>query len=147
MPFLILLSLCLGAAMCLQSTVNGQLYLRLGLPLTLVINSGLVFAGSSLWFFVDRTTGQLPARAPAPWYLFTGGLFGLVIISCAAMAYPRLGAGVTTALAVAAQVLVALLLDWVGATGARLPLTTERVVGLALVALGVWLVVAPSRQR
>jgi transporter family-2 protein len=147
MPLLILLALSLGAAVCLQSTVNGQLSLRLGLPLTLMINSGLVFAGSSLWFLVARTVGQVPERAPAPWYLFTGGLFGLVIISCAAVAYPRLGAGVTTALAVAAQVLVALLLDRLGATGARLPLTTERVVGLALVALGVWLVVAPPRLR
>lgn len=147
MPFLILLALALGAAVCLQSTVNGQLSLRFGLPLTLMINSGLVFAGSSLWYLVARTLGQVPERAPAPWYLFTGGLFGLVIISCAAIAYPRLGAGVTTTLAVAAQVLVALALDRMGATGTRFPLTTERVLGLALVAAGVWLVVAPPRLR
>ncbi|MBM3986487.1 MAG: DMT family transporter [Planctomycetes bacterium] len=147
MPFLILLALALGAAVCLQSTVNGQLSLRLGLPLTLMINSGTVFAGSSLWYLVARTAGQMPERTPAPWFLFTGGLFGLVIISCAAVAYPRLGAGVTTALAVGAQVVVALLLDRLGATGARLPLTTERVVGLVLVALGVWLAVASPRAR
>lgn len=92
--------------------------------------------------------GGAGARAhPGTVFLFTGGVFGLVIISCAAVAYPRLGAGVTTALAVAAQVVVALLLDRLGATGARLPLTTERVVGLVLVALGVWLVVASPRAR
>lgn len=147
MPLLILLALALGAAVCLQSTVNGQLSLRLGLPLTLMINSGVVFAGSSLWFLAARALGQVPERAPAPWHLFTGGLFGLVIISCAAVAYPRLGAGVTTALAVAAQVIVALALDRMGATGTRFPLTTERVLGLALVAAGVWLVVAPPRLR
>jgi len=44
-------------------------------------------------------------------------------------------------------VVVALLLDRLGATGTRLPLTTERVVGLVLVALGVWLVVASPRAR
>jgi uncharacterized membrane protein YdcZ (DUF606 family) len=44
-------------------------------------------------------------------------------------------------------VLVALLLDRLGASGARMPLSIERVVGLALVALGVWLVVASPRSR
>lgn len=147
MPFLILLALALGAAVCLQSTVNGQLSLRIGLPLTLMINSGVVFAGSSLWYLFARAIGQVPERASSPWYLFSGGVFGLLIISCAAVAYPRLGAGVTTALAVAAQVMVALLLDRLGAAGARWPLTGERVAGLACIALGVWLVVAPPRWR
>ncbi|MBM3989821.1 MAG: DMT family transporter [Planctomycetes bacterium] len=147
MPALILLALVLGAAVCLQSTVNGQLSLRIGLPLTLMINSGVVFVGSSLWYLCARALGQVSERASSPWYLFTGGLFGLAIISCAAVAYPRLGAGVTTALAVAAQVGVALALDRFGATGARSELTGERVTGLALVALGVWLVVAPPRWR
>jgi transporter family-2 protein len=147
MPFLILLAALLGAAVCLQSTVNGQLSLRIGLPLTLMINSGVVFAGSTCWYLTSRALGSTAERGSVPWHLFTGGLFGLIIISCAAVAFPKLGAGVTTAVAVASQVLVALLLDRLGASGARMPLSIERVVGLALVALGVWLVVASPRSR
>ncbi|MCC7012215.1 MAG: DMT family transporter [Planctomycetes bacterium] len=146
MPFLALLAVLLGAAVCLQSTVNGQLAGRIGLPLTLAINSGVVFAGALVWYAIARWSGNTPTeRLPAPWFLFTGGLFGLVIISCAAVAYPRLGAGTTTTLAVGTQVVVALVLDQLGATGRHVPLTPSRLLGVALVALGVWLSVSPPR--
>ncbi len=147
MPLMILLALLLGIAVCLQGTANGQLSGRIGLPLTLTINSGLVFLGALIWLAIAHFAGATPAvRGEASWKLYTGGLFGLVIISCAAVAYPRLGAGVTTTLAVGAQVVTALVLDQLGATGRHVPLTTTRVLGVALVALGVWLVVRPPQQ-
>lgn len=146
MPFLTFLAVLLGIAVCLQSTVNGQLAGRIGLPLTLAINSGVVFAGALLWFAVAHFTGRTPAeKLPAPWFLFSGGVFGLIIISCAAVAYPRLGAGTTTTLAVGSQVAVALVLDQLGATGRQVPFTWPRALGVLFVALGVWLVVAPPR--
>ena len=144
---LVILAVLLGLSVCLQSTVNGQLSGRIGLPLTLAINSGVVFVGSTSWYLVARLTGHVAERSPAPWHLFTGGLFGIVIISCAAVAYPRLGAGTTTTIAVASQLVTALLLDQFGATGRPVPMNAARVLGLVLVALGVWLVVAPPRLR
>lgn len=144
MPLMILLAVMLGAAVCLQGTVNGQLAGRIGLPLTLSINSGLVFLGSLAWLAVAHLTGHTPGeRGGTPWKLYTGGFFGLVIISCAAIAYPRLGAGVTTTIAVASQVAIALLLDQLGATGKQVPFSLTRLAGVSLVALGVWLVVRP----
>jgi transporter family-2 protein len=145
MSYLAVLAVLLGLSVCLQSTVNGQLSGRIGLPLTLTINSGVVFAGALTWFLIAYFTGRTPSeRLPAPWFLFTGGVFGLIIISCAAVAYPRLGAGATTTIAVASQVAVALLLDHYGLAGRHEPFTVARVAGVALVALGVWLVVRPS---
>lgn len=144
MPLMIVLAALLGIAVCLQGTANGQLSGRIGLPLTLTINSGLVFLGALLWLAIAHFSAAAPAaRADAPWKLYTGGLFGLVIISCAAVAYPRLGAGVTTTIAVAAQVVTALVLDQLGATGRQVPFTLTRFVGVSLVAVGVWLVVRP----
>jgi transporter family-2 protein len=150
MLFFWILAIVLGVAVCLQGAANGQLAGRAGLPLTLSINSGLVFAGALAWYCIARfATGSVAERAPAPWTYYTGGVFGLLIISCAAVAYPRLGAGTTTALAVASQVVTALLLDRYGVAGVRLPLTTTRVLGLALIAIGVALVLGlgakPSR--
>lgn len=147
MPPLTLLAILLGLSVCMQSTVNGHLAGRIGLPQTLAINSGIVFAGSLTWYLVARLTGEVAERASAPWYLYSGGLFGLLIISCAAIAYPRLGAGTTTTLAVASQLVVALALDQLGATGRPVPMSAARILGLALVAVGVWLVVAPPRLR
>ncbi len=145
MPLMILLALLLGIAVCLQGTANGQLAGRIGLPLTLTINSGMVFFGALGWLAIAHFSGSTPAeRGETSWKLYTGGVFGLVIISCAAVAYPRLGAGVTTTLAVGAQVVTALVLDQVGATGRQVPLTPTRLAGVACVALGVWLVMRPA---
>lgn len=144
---LVILAVLLGLSVCLQSTVNGQLSGRIGLPLTLAINSGVVFVGTASWYLVARFTGHVGERLPAPRTLFTGGLFGIVIISCAAVAYPRLGAGTTTTIAVASQLVTALLLDQFGATGRPVPMSGARILGLVLVALGVWLVVAPPKLR
>ena len=146
MPFLVLLAVLLGLSVCLQGTANGQLSSRVGLPLALTINSGLVFAGSAVWYAVAYLTGNTPAtRLASPWYMFTGGVFGLLIISCAAVAYPRLGAGATTTIAVASQVVTALVLDQLGATGRQVPFSLPRLIGVLLVAAGVWLVVNPPR--
>jgi transporter family-2 protein len=120
LPFLYLLAVALGISVCLKGTANGLLAGRIGLPLALSINSGVVFVGSMLWFFVARMNGAAsPEQLSAPSTYYSGGICGLLIISCAAVAHPRLGAGTTTALAVASQVVTALILDRFGATGVR----------------------------
>jgi bacterial/archaeal transporter family-2 protein len=68
-------------------------------------------------------------------------VFGLLIVSTAAVAYPRLGAGTTTTIAVASQVLTALVLDRLGATGREVPMSGVRVLGVVLVLIGVALIV------
>ena len=147
MTILHLLAILLGVSVCLQGTVNGQLAGRIGLPLTLSINSGLVFAGSLAWLVVAHASGRTPVeRLASPWYLYSGGLWGLLIVSCAAVAYPRLGAATTTTLAVASQVVAAVVLDQIGATGRPVALTLPRLSGVLLVALGTWLVVASSKR-
>ncbi|HUR27330.1 MAG TPA: DMT family transporter, partial [Planctomycetota bacterium] len=137
MSVLYLLAVILGVAVCLQGTANGLLSGRLGLPLTLSINSGIVFAGSLTWLCLARASAMPGERPSIPWLYFSGGLSGLAIISCAAVAYPKLGASTTTVLAVASQIATALLLDRFGLTGQRFPLNAPRVLGLVLVAGGV----------
>jgi hypothetical protein len=46
MGLIYLFAVAMGVAVCLQGTSNGLLSLRIGLPLTLSINAGIVFAGS-----------------------------------------------------------------------------------------------------
>ena len=147
MPLLYLLAVVLGLSVCMQSTVNGQLSGRIGLALTLVINSGVVFVFTSCWYMIERFTGRSPAvGAPAHWALYLGGPFGVLILTCAAVAYPKLGAGTTTTIAVASQIATALMLDQFGVTGRQVAFSPQRALGVAFVVAGVWLVVASASK-
>src|SRR5262245_26847753 len=142
-----LLAVILGVAVCLQGTANGLLSARIGLPLALSINAGVVFAGSLTWLALSAATSAAAAeRTSAPWLYYAGGFCGLAILTCAAVAFPRLGASTTTVLAVASQVVTALALDRFGLTGQRIALSGPRVLGLALVAAGVALVLGSPQK-
>jgi len=144
-----LLAVALGAAVCLQGAANGLLGQRIGLPLALAINTTIVFAGCLAWLLFSRLGVAAPVeRASAPWLYYSGGFSGLVILSCAALAFPRLGASATTVLAVASQLVTAVVLDRIGVTEQRIALGPTQLVGLALVGAGVALVLgAGSRAQ
>lgn len=138
---LYLMAVALGVAVCLQGAANGLLGGRVGLPLALAINTTIVFAGSLGWLVFSRLgASDSVERAAAPWPYYTGGLSGLVILTCAAFAFPRLGASTTTVLAVASQLVTAVVLDRVGITEQRIALGGAQLLGLGLVAVGVALV-------
>jgi bacterial/archaeal transporter family-2 protein len=140
MLFLCCLAVILGVSVCLQGTANGLLSSRIGLPLTLTINSGIVFVGSLAWLALARARAPTSAPLAAPWSYYAGGICGLLIISCAAVAYPRLGASTTTVLAVASQIATALVIDRLGFLGPRMPFGALRILGVVLLVAGVALV-------
>ncbi|HVP01951.1 MAG TPA: DMT family transporter [Solirubrobacteraceae bacterium] len=78
----------------------------------------------------------------APWWALTGGLFGAVYVTVALTTVGRLGAGGVTAATVAGQLTASVLIDGLGLFGVeRQPVTATRIAGIALLALGVYLVV------
>ena len=142
-----LLPVLLGVSLCLQGTVNGLLSGRVGLPLTMMITSGVVFACSLAWMSIARLAGAGPIEHnDVPWTYLTGGLLGVVVLSSAAVAFPRLGAGTTTVVAVASQVVAALVVDRMGAAAGRIPLSMPRLIGLGLVVVGVALVLGTGAK-
>ena len=72
--------------------------------------------------------------------LFLGGAYGLCIICSAAYLFPRIGAGPTTAVMIASQLMVALFVDHYGIGTARLPLTPYRILGAMMLLGGALLV-------
>jgi transporter family-2 protein len=144
----IVLACLLGAAACLQGATNGDLAGRVGLPAAVVVTSVVVLSVSAVWWLAARAAA--PANGPpAAWppagqfWLYLGGVYGLVILVIAAFLFPRLGAGPTTAIMVAAQLLTALALDQLGWPGARLDVTPMRVCGALLLVAGAVLVLWP----
>lgn len=141
---LMLLALGMGFASCIQGATNGVLAARTGLWSAVLVNAAVVFGGAvALWLWHRGGVAVTP-DASRPWFLFLGGCYGLFIIAGAAYAFPRLGAGPTTALMIAAQLTLALLLDHLGIPSTRVPVSPARLLGAALLALGALLVLWPK---
>ena len=71
-----------------------------------------------------------------------GGLAGALYVGSIVWTVRALGVGALTALTIAGQLGVAIVIDhfgWLGVT--RSPITTAKVLGVMLLALGTWLVV------
>jgi transporter family-2 protein len=85
--------------------------------------------------------GHLNAWQNAPWYSFTAGALGLVIVGVIGYTVPRLGLTMAFTVLVASQLLVAVMLDHFGVLGATVrTMDLPRITGLVFLILGVWLV-------
>ena len=137
----IALACLLGIAACLQGATNGALGGRLGVAAAVAVNATVVFvAAAVVWWLSPRAPAPQEAL---PWWIWLGGAYGLLILAAAAVVFPRLGAGPTTALMVASQLLTALVLDHLGLFGPRLEVTPLRVCGALLLFAGAVLVLWP----
>lgn len=145
---LVLLALALGVAVTTQGLVNGALAQRVPLAAAILVNAcvTLLLAGA-WWLAAPGATRRLLPDGSFPVWLYAGGLLGLFILASAAYCFPRLGAGPTIALAVAAQLGAALAFDHLGLGAAPLPLTPARLFGAALLVLGALLVLWPRIAR
>jgi len=141
LPVLILLALVTGLCVCLQGVSNGALAARTSLFAAVFLNGLVVAVGTFLLWLTDRR--PLLSAEPTPWFLYLGGLYGILILGCAAFVFPRLGAGAATAFVVTAQLVSALALDHVGVPQ-RVPITMERALGALLLVLGAVLVLWPK---
>jgi transporter family-2 protein len=138
---LICLAVLMGIASAVQGATNGTLAGRIGLASAVWINALVVVAGATVfWCLAPRAPAP---TSPSPWFLYLGGVYGLVIFAGAAFAFPRLGAGPTTALMVAAQLSMALALDHLGLPAGKIDVTPSRIVGAALLFAGAVLVLWP----
>ncbi len=133
------LSAAAGLSFVFQQTVNSQLRLEIGSPWW----AGFVsYLGGTLVMLLMATALREPlhvdAVGKAPWLSFSGGLFGAVYIAISILMLPRLGATTTVALIVLGQMMGSLLFDHFGFLGvAEQPVTIPRVIGVAMIILGV----------
>jgi bacterial/archaeal transporter family-2 protein len=125
-----------GMAAAMQAATNAGLSKSTGLGPALIVNTVIVLTGATgLWAATGAKTTFFPAGAP--WTLYLGGLCGFVIIASLAFVFPKIGAAYAVALMVGGQCVAALTIDHFGLMGMpREPLTIQRVLGVALVAVG-----------
>ena len=140
--FAVLGALLSGCLVALQAPTNAMLARGAGSPVNAALISFAV--GTAALIVVAWALGVRPAPSAMrslPWYAWTGGLYGAVFVSAAVFAAPRLGVTFFLTVSIAGQLLMALLLDRVGAFGvARVDISTTRVAGVVLVLAGALLV-------
>ncbi|MBA3301535.1 MAG: DMT family transporter, partial [Thermoleophilaceae bacterium] len=86
--------------------------------------------------------GEVGEAKTLPWYYLLGGVLGAVYVTTALVSVQTLGAGGVTAATIAGQLTASVVVDRFGLLGLdERPLSWQRVVGVALLAAGVFLVV------
>jgi transporter family-2 protein len=134
-----------GVAIGVQSALNTAAGRSLDAFVTgLSVNAvgGLTSVAILAVLLVRRGDAGLLVMPPATMgILLVAGLLGIGIISGIAYAFPRTGAAAGLAAVIASQILVAIVVDTFGLAGGQpISLSWTRVAGLAVLALGTWLI-------
>lgn len=130
-----------GVAVTLQGQFMGLLSRRLGDLEAVLITYGSGGLVIGLLMLAWRG-GSLATLAGAPWYTYTTGLLGLVIVGTIGYTAARLGLVAAFTIMLASQFLLAALLDHLGWLGAvQRPLDWSRLAGIVVLLIGVWLTI------
>lgn len=139
----VLIALAIGIVLPMQAGINAQLRIWVGHPIHAALIS---FSVGTLALFASASALRLPWPSvshlgQAPWWAWLGGLLGAIYVSMAVILAPRLGAATLIGASVAGQLVGSLLLDHYGVVGyAVRPLSVERIIGVALLLVGVLLI-------
>lgn len=130
-----------GAAMALQGTLNAALARKTGVIGASLVVHAIGFATLAAAQVVLKKTHALQSLAGFPWYLSMGGIVGAFLIAAVAFAVSSAGAVASTTAIITAQVLTAAALDHFGVLGLKqVPFTAFKLVGVALMAVGTWII-------
>jgi transporter family-2 protein len=141
--FYLLLAFVTGAGVAAQSVINSRLRMLLGGPIWAAAAQFVV--GLALLLVVAALTRQ-PAPVTlglggAPWWVWTGGAFGAMFIVVTIVLTAKIGATLTLASIIVGQLMAALVVDHYGLFGGTVVrLTPTRLIGVALLLLGVTLI-------
>lgn len=139
MTIAILIAIIAGIAVAIQGQLMGAINRSAGTVTSTFITYGVGGVLAAVIYFASR----VPANSvrQLPWYSWTAGAFGLIIVAGIGYAAPRIGLARTLVVTVAAQLLAAAIIDHLGLlAAAQRPIDAMRAAGLLLTVAGVWVV-------
>jgi len=138
---LVLIGLVGGVAVGLQGPLTSLMSQHVGvMESVFIIHVGGTIAAGAILLLMGNN--NLANWRGVPWYALGAGVLGLVILSAVSYTIPRLGVTPTVTLIIAAQLTLGAILDHYGLLGAHLrPMDWTRLVGIAVLFLGTWLMV------
>jgi transporter family-2 protein len=134
----LLLAAIAGVSMAVQGSINTGLGKIVGLlEATFIVHIvGIVTAALAL-YVLKFGRGDLGKFQEAPWYLYLGGVLGVIILYTVVASISRVGVATATTAIIVGQVSTAVLIDHFGFFGLdRIPFSWYKVAGVALLAVG-----------
>ena len=138
MPIVILVGLMGGIAIGLQAPLATMISHRLGVweSVFIVHLGGLLVVSIPLVFLGG---GRLGHWQSVPWYALAGSTLGVAVISSTVYMVPRVGVAAAIMLIITGQLIIASTIDHFGVFEVEMkPFTLQRLLGLCIVAFGVW---------
>jgi bacterial/archaeal transporter family-2 protein len=140
----VLATVAAGGAVAAQAPINNVLSKYVGSFGAATVNFlvGTVCVLTITFAFAGGFGGDEGAGSPAWYYWIFGGLAGVAIVTTTLITVRELGAGGVTAATIAGQLALSVVLDRLGVFGLEeRALTWEKLLGIALLALGTVLIV------
>ncbi len=135
-----------GLGIPLMAALNGGLGAKLQSPAlaaTILFLVGLAVSVTYLFTVEGASTGL--TKANIPWYLYFGGFFVMFYILSITSVAPHFGISNAVSFVLLGQLVAMSLIDHYGLVGAlQYSLNSQRLIGLALMAAGVFMVVGRS---
>jgi len=138
-----LLPLLAGVAMALQSGINSQLRIAINHPYMAAFVSFFVGTVALLLVlvFTKQPLPSMDAYAGINWYKFTGGLFGVFVVTVTLLSVKEIGVANMFVLVIAGQLITAVCMDHFGVLGLNVsPVSLQKTAGIVLLVAGAWLV-------
>ena len=130
-----------GATIAIQSIINAALGKRTGsLGSTLIVTIISIAFVSFLILLLPKEANLKNLPGLSEWYLYLGGVLGILIVLAPILLVPRIGATATLSAIVVGQLVTALIIDQLGLFGMpRVEITAARIIGLVLLLAGAYL--------
>ena len=142
-----MLGLFAGMASPIQTSINSELRNAIHSPFIASLISFLVGMLVLLFLtsfiehrrlFLNNLQTAKTFVTSSPWWLWTGGILGVVFITSNILLLPIVGASLTVVLALSGQMIIALIIDhfgWFGTPKHRL--NVQRMLGIVLMITGI----------
>ena len=137
---LVLVAAICGLAVAVQAQFTGNMQRQMG---TLESTFITYFSGGMVigLIMLANRGGNLTAARGLPWYTYTAGLLGLVIIGTLSFSVGKLGLAPSLVVITAAQLAAGAIISHFGLLGAEAdPIDLAKLVGIGLLTAGTYLV-------
>lgn len=131
-----------GGLIALQAPINAGLGRATGSLAAALVSFAIGTVALTAIVVLSGKAGGLGSASDVSWYYLIGGLLGAVYVTNALIVVSVVGAGGVAAATVAGQLTASVAIDRLGLFGLdQVPLSPERVIGVALLMAGTVLVV------
>ncbi|BDD04829.1 DMT family transporter [Aureibacter tunicatorum] len=141
--YLILMAIVAGCCIPCQGTINAKLSEHMNHPFQVAFFSFFV-ANVLIGIYLlvsGETFPSFSTLTNITWYLYTGGLLGIVFITSVMLLIPKLGVATTLSFAIVGQLVCSLILDQIGLFGMKThPINLQKIIGVICLLVGLYLI-------